>query len=58
MINDPIVLEVRKARKEIEAECRNDWELLYKRVLNAQNKHKKRLISLKPRKLDNYKSVA
>ena len=57
-MRDPIVSEVRKARKEIEDECRNDWQLIYKKIIASQNKHKKRLVSLAPQKLFKYKSAA
>ncbi len=58
MISDPIVTELRKARKDLENECRNDWQLIYKKIVSLQNKHKKRLVSLPPQKISKYKSAA
>lgn len=45
---DPIVREVRKIRKEIEDECRNDPKEYFEHIQKVQGKYKDRLVSRKP----------
>ena len=45
MWNDPIVDEVRRARREIEKECEEDFALIYARALEVQKKAAAKLVS-------------
>src|SRR6266487_2544182 len=45
MWNDPIVDEVRRARREIEKECEDDFARIYARALEVQKKAAARLVS-------------
>jgi hypothetical protein len=49
MSTDPIVEEVRKARREIEKECGDDPEAYYRHLLENQAKLQDRLVRGKPR---------
>lgn len=49
MIQDPIVKEVRRVRKEIEDECRNDPKEYFEHVQKIQGKYRDRLVSRKPK---------
>ncbi len=45
MWKDPIVEEVRNIRREIEAECDNDFEKIYKMAQERQRRYGSRLVS-------------
>lgn len=45
MWKDPIVEEVRNIRREIEAECDNDFEKIYKMAQERQRQYGGRLVS-------------
>jgi len=45
MWEDPIVDEVRRARLEIEKECEEDFERIYVRAVEVQNKAGAKLVS-------------
>lgn len=49
MIKDPIIEEVRKIRREIEAECLNDPQKYFEHIQKLQENYKGRLISRKPK---------
>ena len=49
MIQDPIVKEVRRIRKEIEDECRNDPKKYFEHVQKIQGEYRGRLVSRKPK---------
>ncbi len=44
MYRDPIVEEVRKVRREIEAECQRDEVRFYEHLVRVQAKHSDRLV--------------
>ena len=44
MWEDPIVEEVRKVRKQIEAECGNDFEKIFKLAVERQNQYGAKLV--------------
>ena len=44
MQKDPIVEEVRKVRREIEAECGNDGRKYYAHLIELQRKYADRLV--------------
>ena len=48
MYRDPIVEEVRKVRREIEAECQHDEVRFYEHLLQVQAKHSDRLVRRRP----------
>ena len=56
-MNDPIIKEIRKNRKEIEKKCDNNWELLGKYLCDSQSKHNVKIYKGKPRKLFKYKTA-
>lgn len=45
MWQDPIVAEVRRARREIEKECDEDFALIYARAIEVQKKAAAKLVS-------------
>ncbi|MCL4511817.1 MAG: hypothetical protein M1470_12200 [Bacteroidetes bacterium] len=45
MWTDPIVEEVRKHRREIEKECDNDFDKLFKRIKKREAQIKNRLVT-------------
>ncbi len=45
MWQDPIVEEIRKQRFKIEADCGNDFNKIFEKALEVQNKFAKRLVS-------------
>ena len=45
MWQDPIVVEVRRARLEIEKECEDDFARIYARALEVQKKAAAKLVS-------------
>jgi hypothetical protein len=45
MWTDPIVEEVRKHRLEIEKECDNDFDKLFKRIKEGEKQIKNRLVT-------------
>ncbi len=45
MWTDPIVEEVRKHRREIEKECDNDFEKIFKRIKEGEKQIKNRLVT-------------
>jgi hypothetical protein len=49
MIYDPIVNEVRRVRKEIENECRNDPKKYFDHIQKVQGQYSERLVSRKPK---------
>jgi len=49
MFQDPIIKELRKARKEIEVECRNDPSEYFEHIRKLQQNYKERLVSRKPK---------
>ena len=49
MFNDPIVEEVRRIRREIEAECGNDPVRFRKYLRDLQDRYKDRLYYGKPK---------
>lgn len=53
MFRDPIVEEVRKVRREIEAACDNDWDKLFDYYLNVQKELSKthKIVSGSPKPL-------
>ena len=51
MTVDPIIEEVRRARKAIEAEHGNDWKALERFFLERQQSSPGRQIAYKPKKL-------
>jgi hypothetical protein len=51
MSRDPIVEEVRRIRRQIEAECDNDPQKLYDHMIDVQRKYKDRLVSRAPKRL-------
>lgn len=53
MISDPIIEEVRRTRKEIEAEHGNDWEALEQYFTEKQESSPEKKASYKPKKLPN-----
>ncbi len=42
---DPIVDEVRKARIKIENDCDHNWDKIFQRINETQEKYKNRLVS-------------
>ena len=44
-IEDPIVAEVRAARKKIEATYGNDFQLLYKQMIELQKQYSLKLVT-------------
>ena len=48
MRKDPIVEEVRKVRKEIEAECGNDWGKLMAHFKKVQDRWPGKVVPPKP----------
>lgn len=49
MYNDPIVEEVRKVRREIEAKCHDDLDEYLRRLQEVQDRFKDRLVRGKPK---------
>jgi hypothetical protein len=45
MWEDPIVIEVRRVRMEIEAEAEGDFDKIYARAVEIQNQFADRLVS-------------
>ena len=45
MWTDPIVEEVRKHRREIERECGNDFDKLFKRIKEREKHFQNRLVT-------------
>ncbi len=50
-MRDKIVAEVRKIRKEIEAENRNDWIQIEQSLKEMQKRHKTKMYKGKPKSL-------
>jgi len=48
-MQDPIIDDIRKIRKEIEEDFQNDPQKHLKHVQEAQKKHGEKLVSRKPR---------
>ncbi|MEA2078876.1 MAG: hypothetical protein U9P00_03295 [Pseudomonadota bacterium] len=57
MIDDPIVREVRKIRKEIEEKCQQDPEAYYQHLKASQEKLRNRLVRRQPRTLAKQKKT-
>ncbi len=51
MTNDPVVLEVRRIRHEIEEECNHDPERYYQHIKSSQKKYAGRLVRRDPKPL-------
>ena len=49
MSYDPIIDEIRKIRREIEAECQNDAGKYYEHLMDIQKKYGKQLVRRGPR---------
>jgi len=49
MVRDPIIEEIRRIRREMEAECQNDEQLFYEYILKLQEDCPDRLIRLSPK---------
>lgn len=49
MENNPILEEIRRVRLAIEAECKNDPQLLYEYFCHVQDKYRDRLVSRRPK---------
>ncbi|OHB77964.1 MAG: hypothetical protein A2Z25_15145 [Planctomycetes bacterium RBG_16_55_9] len=54
---DPIIEEVRRVRKEIEAEHGNDWKALERYFTDKQNSAMEKKAAYKPKKLPRQKAV-
>jgi hypothetical protein len=50
-MKDPIIEEVRRVRKQIEADCGNDWEKLARHVIERQNASPAKVARYSPKKL-------
>ena len=50
-MNDPIIKEIRKNRKQIEKNCGNDWKSLGQYFCDLQSKHNVKTYSGKPKKI-------
>lgn len=57
MICDPIIEEVRRIRKEIEAEHGNDWEALERRFTAKQESSPEKKVAYRPRKLPEQRTL-
>lgn len=55
--SDPIIEEVRRVRKEIEAEHGNDWKALERYFTDKQNSTVEKKVAYKPKKLPQRKAV-
>ena len=51
VISDPIIEEVRRTRKEIEAEHNNDWKELERYFMDKQNSAPEKTATYKPKRL-------
>ena len=51
MISDPIIREVRRTRKEIEAEHGNDWKALERYFIQKQEATPEKQASYRPKRL-------
>ena len=51
LTSDPIIEEVRRIRKEIEAEHGNDWEALERYFTEKQNATPEKTVVYEPKKL-------
>ena len=49
MEQEPILKEIRRIRREIEAECQNDPQKYYEHIQQIQKKYVNRLIRFKPK---------
>jgi hypothetical protein len=50
-MTDPIIEEVRRARKEIEAEHGNDWKALERYFMDKQESSPEKKVAYKPKRL-------
>ncbi|MCH7919644.1 MAG: hypothetical protein IIC50_16870 [Planctomycetes bacterium] len=50
-MTDPIVAEVRRIRKEIEAEPGGDWDALERHLMESQKKRSDNLMTYSPKRL-------
>lgn len=57
IVPDPIIAEVRRVRKEIEAEHGNDWKSLERYFTDKQNSATEKKVAYKPKKLPKRKAV-
>lgn len=58
MRRDPIVEEVRRIRREIEAECQDDAQKFYEHLQELQERYGKRLVRRAPRPSTGKKKLA
>ena len=49
MVRDPIVEEIRKIRRDIEQECKQDSEAYFAHLLDIQQKYADRLVCRRPK---------
>lgn len=57
MVKDPVVEEIRKIRGEIEKEYGNDSHKYLEHIYEEQNKHKDKVVSRNPRKIQKSKAA-
>jgi hypothetical protein len=57
VIDDPIIEEVRRTRKEIEAEHGNDWAALERYFTEKQERSPEKKASYQPKKLPGRKTL-
>ncbi len=57
LISDPIIEEVRRVRKEIEAEHGNDWAALERYFTDKQKSSSEKKAAYKPKKLPGRKTL-
>lgn len=50
-MKDPIIEEVRRVRKKIEADHGNDWEVLARHLIERQKASSTHIVSYPPKKL-------
>jgi hypothetical protein len=58
MWEDPIVKDVRNARREIEAECGDDFDQIYARAVEIQRRYKEKTVTNPPRSTEENEPVA
>jgi hypothetical protein len=57
VISDPIIDEVRRVRKEIEAEHGNDWQALERYFMDKQESSPEKKVAYKPKKLPKQRTL-
>jgi len=53
-MNDPIVAEVRKVRREHAEAFGNDLKAMFDDLVNLQNQHKEKLVRMEPKRISNH----